>query len=423
MTRSTVGQPLPDHLRPWMSQGYRLGSGPAQYYEIVTAPPAGSLSATGADMGRYMIGQLQNGTYNGQTILQPSTAIQFHAIQKKVYPALNGVTLGFYETSRNGHRVIAHNGGTQWFHSDMHLFLDDGVGIFISLNSAGKEGAAGGLHEDLYKGFADRYFPATTPLPPPAVDARTAKAHAALMAGYWEMTRRSDSNFMSLVNLLSGIPVTAEPDGALRWALPGHAAASWHEIAPFVWRQDGVQDKMQAIVVDGKPSLIGLDLGAVIGLQPVPAWRSPGWMVPAISVALLALLLNGVLWPVTALVRRSYGASSKLTGPSALTYRAVRGLGLGAAATFVAFPLLIFYIAADGRHTAASSHPLILGLEFLALVLFPSAALVSLLDLAMVWRGARGWLGKAWSVIIAASCCLLLWAGLVFHLTKMTTHY
>jgi hypothetical protein len=100
----------------------------------------------------------------------------------------------------------------------------------------------------------------------------------------------------------------------------------------------------------------------------------------------------------------------------------VRGLGLGAAATFVAFPLLIFY-AADGRHTAASSHPLILGLEFLALVLFPSAALVSLLDLAMVWRGARGWLGKAWSVIIAASCCLLLWAGLVFHLTKMTTHY
>ena len=32
---------------------------------------------------------------------------------------------GFYEESRNGHRIIGHGGDTQWFHSDMHLMLDD----------------------------------------------------------------------------------------------------------------------------------------------------------------------------------------------------------------------------------------------------------------------------------------------------------
>ena len=46
--------------------------------------------------------------------------------------------LGFYETNYNGHRVIGHGGDTQWFHSDLHLFLDDGVGLFISMNSPGQ---------------------------------------------------------------------------------------------------------------------------------------------------------------------------------------------------------------------------------------------------------------------------------------------
>ncbi len=70
------------------------------------------------------------------------------------------MAFGFYETSRNGHRSIAHNGGTQFFHSDLHLLVDDGVGIFISLNSSGDDAAATGIHNALFDGFMDRYFPA-----------------------------------------------------------------------------------------------------------------------------------------------------------------------------------------------------------------------------------------------------------------------
>ena len=50
---------------------------------------------------------------------------------------------GFYEESRNGHRIIGHGGDSQWFHSDMHLMLDDHIGFFISYNSAGKPGFSG----------------------------------------------------------------------------------------------------------------------------------------------------------------------------------------------------------------------------------------------------------------------------------------
>ena len=81
---------------------------------------------------------------------------------------------GFYEESRNGHRIIGHGGDSQWFHSDMHLMLDDHVGFFISYNSAGKPGFSG--RTALWQGFLNRYFPYT----PPA-------------ASKWRMPRRTPS--------------------------------------------------------------------------------------------------------------------------------------------------------------------------------------------------------------------------------------
>ncbi len=64
-----------------------------------------------------------------------------HSTGQASVGTLNRMMLGFYETSINGHRAIAHGGDTQWFHSDLELFLDDGVGIFVSMNSSGRDGA------------------------------------------------------------------------------------------------------------------------------------------------------------------------------------------------------------------------------------------------------------------------------------------
>src|SRR5215470_3929411 len=55
MRHSTFQQPLPDDLAPLMAKGYRGTSDtpPLAFFEIVPAP-AGGLSATGTDMGRFM---------------------------------------------------------------------------------------------------------------------------------------------------------------------------------------------------------------------------------------------------------------------------------------------------------------------------------------------------------------------------------
>ena len=123
-------------------------------------------------------------------------------------PPLNRMLLGFYETNINGHRSISHAGDTQWFHSDLSLFVDDGVGLYISMNSSGGEAAAHKVRAALFHGFADRYLPG--PSVEGKVDAATAKLHAQQMAGVYENSRRSDDSFISIFNLLGQTKVAVD---------------------------------------------------------------------------------------------------------------------------------------------------------------------------------------------------------------------
>jgi CubicO group peptidase (beta-lactamase class C family) len=154
MKHSSFRQPLPAALQPLVSKGYMAGTDKPQGYEIVNPAPAGNLAASGEDMGRFMIAHLQNGAYGSNRILKEATAKQMHGTALTVLPPLHRMLLGFYETSINGHRAISHAGDTQWFHSDLGLFVDDGLGLYISMNSSGSQEAAHKVRAALFKGFA-----------------------------------------------------------------------------------------------------------------------------------------------------------------------------------------------------------------------------------------------------------------------------
>ncbi len=108
MTRVTFRQPLPEALKPLMSNGYTVASQPAKPFEIVVPWPAGSVSASGLDMSHFMLAHLQNGHYGNSQILRPETVQLMHTRQFAYDPRLNGMCLGFYEETRNGHRIIGH---------------------------------------------------------------------------------------------------------------------------------------------------------------------------------------------------------------------------------------------------------------------------------------------------------------------------
>src|SRR3569833_1250793 len=159
MQYSSFRQPLPAQLAPLMSKGYRLASGDAQGYEIVGPAPAGSLASPAEDMAHFMIAHLQNGEYHGKRILSEATARQMHDSPLTLLPPLKRLELGFFETNINGREVIAHLGDTEYFHTSLHLFLQEGVGFYVSFNSAGREDAAHSLRTAIFEDFADRWLP------------------------------------------------------------------------------------------------------------------------------------------------------------------------------------------------------------------------------------------------------------------------
>jgi len=415
MAHSSFRQPLPESLASALSKGYRVATEPPQYFEYINASPAGSLSCTADDMARFMIAHLHAGRYAEARILQPETARLMHTVQPKIYPALNGMALGFYETSRNGHQVIAHNGGTQFFHSDLHLFVDDDVGIFISLNSAGTADAASRIHDALFHGFADRYFPTPTagpPVPGPPtpgptespVSAQTAAEHARLMSGAWENSRRSASTFMSLADLLSPMMIAANADGTITVPVPGHGDMAWRETSSFVWQQVGGVERMQAIVVDGRPTKLGFGMAPPAAFLPVPVYRSPTWLVPALGAALAVLLANGLLWP-----------SRKIP--------VTRIVSIAAALVMLAFPLTLVYMAADIARFSAASDVWVLSIEAAAFIVFPFATVIGCFNVRSAWTERRGWRGRLGSILVLASSGVLLWVAIAFHLMNFDTRY
>ena len=180
-----------------MSNGYQLGSGEAKPFEYVEAAPAGSASASAEAMTHFMIAHLQTGHFGDVQILKPETAILMHSRQQGWPAAMNAMALGFYEESRNGHRIIGHAGDTQWFHTDLHLILDSNVGFFVSYNSLGR--AEVSPRTSLFEKFLDRYFPYRVPDEPTL---STAAEDAQGIVGSYDVSRHFETNILSFVSLL-----------------------------------------------------------------------------------------------------------------------------------------------------------------------------------------------------------------------------
>jgi len=197
MKHSTFRQPLPAALQPMMSDGYALASDKPKPFEMISVVPAGSLSATAEDISHFMFAHLQQGQYQEARILNPATVALMHSAQFAAHPLLPHMCLGFYEESRNGHRIIGHGGDTQWFHSDLHLMPDENLGFFVSYNSAGRDeiDARGAL----FQAFLDRYFPYSVP---PALPQPHVLEDARLVAGEYIMSRRSVTNILSFTGFL-----------------------------------------------------------------------------------------------------------------------------------------------------------------------------------------------------------------------------
>ena len=358
-------------------------------------------------------------------ILQPETAKLMHGTPLTILPAVNRMVLGFYETNRNGHRAIAHGGDTFWFHSDLHLFIDDGIGIFISMNSPGKEGAAGPIRNTLFEQFADRYLPAEAPTG--QVDPKIAHEHAQMMAGTYDNSRHSQSSFFSVTELLGPAKVSVNEDTTislgLLTALNGKPKR-WREREPFVWQEVNGKNVLAAKVEQGRVVMFsGDEISPFMMFRPTPAWRSAAWLSPLAGASVAILVLTVILWPVAALVRRRYGARFPLEGAEATSHRWTRLAALAVVILLGAWAWQVQRMLSDVSALTSKSEPALWALQLLGLVVFFGAAGVTLWNARLAWTGKRRWTGKVWSTALAVACVSLLYTALVFKLIAFDVNF
>jgi CubicO group peptidase (beta-lactamase class C family) len=417
MKYSSFRQPLPANLEPLMSKGYPLASDPPKPYEIVGPAPAGSLASPGEDMAHFMIAHLQNGEYHGNRILKAETAEMMHNSPLTILPPLNRMELGFFETNINGREVIAHLGDTQNFHTSLHLFLKENVGFYVSFNSPGKAGAAGGLRGALFDDFADRYFPVAEKNTP--IDAKTAAAHAALLKGTWANSRGSQSSFIASLGLAGQTKVGVNAKGEL--VLPFQGLNSkprhWVETAPFLWRDTDSHERLAVKVVDGKVVRFSIDgISPFMVFDRVPWYENTAWLLPLVYVALTALLLTAIFWPINAIVRRRYGASLALDPLALRAYRfskigailSLAGLGLWA--------LTLVRMFNNFNNLSAKFDSNVRFAQVFGIIAFFGGFALIVWNLWAVWNGARRWPAKVWSVVLAVSALTVLWVAFAFNL-------
>jgi CubicO group peptidase (beta-lactamase class C family) len=425
MTHSTFEQPLPKALQADMSKGYFTPEEKPQPFEIINLSPAGALSTDGDDIAHFMIAHLNNGSYEGASILKPETIALMHRPAFQPVPPLPAMALGFYHEDRNGHAIVGHGGDSQVFHSDLHLILDANVGLFLSMNSAGKDmNPVSNVRTMLLDGFMNRYFPAPEPRAAKALP--SAKADAEKVAGFYRLSRRSETNFASLGSLVQSAEVAVLPDGAI--TIPLLAAAGgpkkWIEVAPFIWREEHGSHRLAVVMEGGKVKWASSDLfPPILVLQPVPLWLTPTFVYVLLGASLSMLLLTTLFWPIKAVLRWRYGQAFAPSGWAAGLYRWTRIVAL---IDIVMIGGWLAFLLSGQFHldVFSSKNDVYVRILQLLSVLAVAGSVVPILQFIFALRDrSQPWWTKATDGMNAVSAISIAWFVFAFRLVTLSLNY
>jgi CubicO group peptidase (beta-lactamase class C family) len=418
MNRSTFRQPLPDNLAPLMAKGYRTSEKwPLGFFEAV-ATPAGGLSATGTDMGRFIRALMNGGALDDARII-PKGRLDEMMAPSSLSPA-GCLGLVFFGTKVAGHDSIGHAGATMAFSSDLTIFPEHGVGIFLSLDGTGED-----MNEtpDPVTVIAEHFLPRASGerSPEPANAHATASMSDARMAGIYHASRRAESSWMRFIDLASEIDVRIDSAGDARVS-----SAIW-PFAPKTYRRvdrnlyqgpDG--DRVAFIDDAGSESYLAAPAGR---LQRVPWFLNVQWIGTALAASTAVVLLTVLAWPFAAFWRRWRKKRWGRDSGDRRRFLAVRLVSLINAVVIVAAVILFFTRFLDLSVLSDALDPLLLALYGLAwLGVF--GTILTVWAASLFWRNG---VGSRWSrihhALIAASSVVLAWFFVTFHIAGTTLNY
>ena len=300
MEHSTFYQPPPAPLLRLPSEGYPTDTQKSPIgFEIFNPAPAGGVSSTAADMGRFGQALLNGGELDGERILKPETVAAMWTPQFRASDQLPPIGMGFYQVWRNNLRWIGHEGDLVAFHSLFMLESSQKLLLFISYNSTG-----GGerTRPEIIDMFTDRYFPGQTRqsfVAPPRKELED-------IEGVYQSTRREESGKVKLLSLLSQRVATVDKEGVLHIEDIKdlrHHPVKWKPIGKDLWQEIDGQRRVFAIRDQGGQVVrLAYDFPGVQA-QRVPWYEHRGPVLTAVGASLAVMILV-VLAPLIRLGRK-----------------------------------------------------------------------------------------------------------------------
>ena len=420
MQHATFRQPLPQNLTPMMSHGYDLASEPAKPFEIVIPAPAGAVSVTAENMSHFMLAQLQGGEYNGERILSENTIKLMHSRQFAPNPAVNGMCLGFYQEKRNGQSIIGHAGDTDYFHTDLHLMLDTGVGFFVSYNSRGTGEIS--PRSALWDQFLDRYYPYSIPVAhPPAHSIEDAK----LVAGQYIASRGAFTTVLSFLQLAGQLTVSATPNGDVitdSFKTLAGQPEHWQEIAPLVYRVEGGQDLL-AFNHDPQGRLrASIDFPFEV-FDRASFFEGKSFNLFLIGFTVVVGLLALLAWPVAAWTRRHYKRSLVLTARQRTAYIVVHLIGLLDVLFFAGWLVILTELEKNPGFAGESMDRYLRLLQLIGWV--GTLGTLAVIYAVYLLRDAenRWWLARVGYGAIVLACISFSWLAYHWHLLHWSLRF
>ena len=375
---------------------------PVEFISHVAA--AGSMSASAADMARWMRMHLNAGVLDGVRVLPEATALGMREVMFSNAPQTGGIAHGFLTRPLGSHRSWGHGGATLYFHSQMLMVPEQGVGVFVSVNSSNARRAADEIANLILKRMLDDLQPQA------ALDVAAAAVSSEALARYAGVYRSNRRPYSSVEKLflgpMSDATVTAASDGTLRITAGGETSR-WLPIGPDAFRNADDGDRLQFLAgPDGKPDRYVAGFGADVMERILPLDRLQ--LLVLVSAAALLIVAGRLASAVWQLRRRA-------------TLHPSGRRGLASLSTFVAATWLLFFgtfvyavmaLGSEGQ-SALFSYPstsLRWSLWFAAAAAL--ATLFELFSLPIVWRQeGRTWqkLRRSAAVLVLVAAAFLLW--------------
>src|SRR5216684_3897268 len=415
MKHSSFYQPLAEDLSSFASNGYQNNTEkPAVGFEMFSPAPAGGVSSTAPDMGRFAQALLNGGAWEGHRILKTETLNAMWTKQFGTSDALPAMCMGFYQTWRNGLHFIGHDGDLIAFHSMFLLEPQEKLVIFISYNSAG---SANKTRTEILTAFADRYYP----YPQTPEFQKLPLDELKAIAGTYQATRRSESTKLSLGNLIGQGEATLDKDGVLKVDdfkdLRGHMR-QWKPIGKDLWQEVDDQRRMFAIRnSSGKIVRIAVSFPGV-QFERVPWYENSKMILPILTVSLviLAAVVGASLLRLGRMIFLSKRPPFKQQPGSV---RLTLGAKLSATAWIILTIGTAVLMSRLENETMLPTHAIDKYFVMMNLV----TGIAILLSIFAVYAGLRIWrlsnirfISKLKVSLVAAACVFLTWFSVHWHL-------